>query len=202
MMDALAEILGDEITREVHLQATLYAMDGGEGAGEGFVMADVGYDDIVLRYFGKSCGVNKKGFQLFQTCAVLSGNEEFGCVHIGKRDAQGLEAFAGNLVALVEEEDELLLFAMGENLFFQLFDVESGVRVDHPKDDVGLTHLLEGALDTYTFHYIRGLAYAGRVDKTEGDTAKVDGVFDNIAGGAMNVAHDGLFFVQQGIEKG
>ena len=48
MRQALAEILRNEVTREVHQQAVLYAMDGFECTYQGFVMADVGYDDIVL----------------------------------------------------------------------------------------------------------------------------------------------------------
>ena len=124
VMDALAEILGDKVAGEVYQKAVLDATNGVEGADEGFVMTDVGHDNIVLRNFGQCSGLYQEVFQFVQTCAVLGRDEEFGCVHIGKRDAQGLEAFAGNHVALVEEEDELLLFAMGENLFFQLFDVE------------------------------------------------------------------------------
>lgn len=45
------------------------------------------------------------------------------------------------------------------------------------------------------------MAYASGVDKPEGDALKIDGVFDGIAGGALNVAHDGTVFAQERIEE-
>ena len=45
-------------------------------------------------------------------------------------------------------------------------------------------------------------ADTGGIDEAEGDTSKIHGVFNDVAGGAMNVAHDGTFFVQEGIQQG
>ena len=65
----------------------MYAMDGVESVSKSFIVAYVGDNHIVLRYFGKCSGVYKEGFQLFQTSAMLGGNEEFGGIHIGKGGA-------------------------------------------------------------------------------------------------------------------
>ena len=65
-----------------------------------------------------------------------------------------------------------------------------------------MAHLLEGALDADACHHIGGLTDTGCIDETEGDATKVDGVFYHISGGTVDVAHDGLFFVQKGVEKG
>ena len=60
VVDAFSEILGDEVAGELHLQAVLHAVDGVERTDEGFVVAQVGDDDIVLRYFGKGGGSDQK----------------------------------------------------------------------------------------------------------------------------------------------
>ena len=52
VVDALAEVLGDEVAGELHGEAVLHAVDGVEGVGEGFVVAGVGDDDIALRDVG------------------------------------------------------------------------------------------------------------------------------------------------------
>ena len=39
VVDALAEVLGDEVTGEARLEAVLYAVDGVESTHEGFVVA-------------------------------------------------------------------------------------------------------------------------------------------------------------------
>lgn len=48
MGETLPQVLRDEVTGEVHLEAILHAMDGVESAGEGFVMTEIGDNDIVL----------------------------------------------------------------------------------------------------------------------------------------------------------
>lgn len=58
--EALAEVLGDEVAGEAHLEAVLYAVDGVEGTYEGFVVADVGDDDIALRDFGEGGGIGQE----------------------------------------------------------------------------------------------------------------------------------------------
>ena len=52
VVDALAEVLRDEVAREVHGESVLHAVDGVEGVGEGFVVAGVGDDDVALRDVG------------------------------------------------------------------------------------------------------------------------------------------------------
>ena len=59
-----------------------------------------------------------------------------------------------------------------------------------------------GTLDADAFHYVGGLADAGSVDEAEGDAAQVDGVFDDVACGAVDVAHDGSLFAKEGVEEG
>ena len=56
-MDAFTEVLGDEVSGEVHLKTALYTVDRVEGTGESFVVTDIGDYDITLGYFGKSCGL-------------------------------------------------------------------------------------------------------------------------------------------------
>ena len=48
MGEALPQVLRNEVTGEVYLEAVLYTMDGVEGTGEGFVMTEIGDNDIVL----------------------------------------------------------------------------------------------------------------------------------------------------------
>ena len=76
------------------------------------------------------------------------------------------------------------------------------IRINHPKYNVGLVHLLEGSLDADAFYHIGGLTDTCRIDEAERDATQVDGVFDHIAGRAVDVAHDGFLLVQQGIEQG
>ena len=59
-----------------------------------------------------------------------------------------------------------------------------------------------GALDADVFYLVGGLTDACGVDKTEGDIINIDGVFDGIAGGAMDVADDGAIFMKQAVEQG
>ena len=62
-------------------------------------------------------------------------------------------------------------------------------------------HLLIGALDADALHYIGGLTYTGGVDEAEGDATHIDRVFNDIARGAMDIAHDGALFAYEGIAK-
>jgi len=107
VVDALAEVLGDEVAGELHLQAVLHAVDGVEGTDEGFVVAQVGDDDIALRYFGEGGGIDQERFQLFKACAALGGDEELGGVDVGKCLFQCFALLGSDLVGLVEEENEL-----------------------------------------------------------------------------------------------
>ena len=48
VVDALAEVLGDEVAGELHGEAVLHAVDGVEGVGEGFVVAHIGDNDVAV----------------------------------------------------------------------------------------------------------------------------------------------------------
>ena len=90
--------------------------------------------------------------------------------------------------------------ALRHPLYKQRGSLRTGVN--HPEDDGGLLHLLIGALDADALDNVGGLAYAGGVDEAEGDAAEVDGVFDDIARGAVDVAYDGSLFAYEGVEEG
>ena len=47
VVDALAEVLGDEVTGELEVEAFLYAVDSGEGLAEGSEVAGVGDNGVV-----------------------------------------------------------------------------------------------------------------------------------------------------------
>lgn len=109
VVDALAEVLGDKVAGEASLEAVLYTVDRVEGTNEGFVVAQVGDDDITLRYFGEGGGIEQECFQLFKASAALGGNEELGGVDIGKRLLQCFALLGSDLVGLVEEENDALI---------------------------------------------------------------------------------------------
>ena len=47
VMDALAEVLGDEVAGELEGEVFLHAVDGGEGLAEGCEVAGVGDDGVI-----------------------------------------------------------------------------------------------------------------------------------------------------------
>ena len=47
VVDALAEVLGNEVARELEGEAFLHAVDGGEGLAEGGEVAGVGDDGVI-----------------------------------------------------------------------------------------------------------------------------------------------------------
>ena len=47
VVDALAEVLGDEVARELEGEAFLYAVDGSEGLAEGGEVAGVGDNGVI-----------------------------------------------------------------------------------------------------------------------------------------------------------
>ena len=109
-MDALAEVLGDEVTGELHLQAVLHAVDGVEGVGEGFVVAGVGDDDVVLRDVGQGGGFYEVALESVKAEVLLGGDEELGGIDMGIGLEQGFAFFGGDTVGLVEEEEERFVF--------------------------------------------------------------------------------------------
>ena len=109
VVDALAEVLGDEVTGEARLETVLHAVDGVEGTDEGFVVAQVGDDDIALRYFGEGGGIDQECFQLFKASAALGRDEELGGIDVGKCLLQCFALFGSDLVGFVEEENDALV---------------------------------------------------------------------------------------------
>ena len=47
VVDALAEVLGDEVAGELEGEAFLYAVDGGEGLAEGGEVASIGDNGVI-----------------------------------------------------------------------------------------------------------------------------------------------------------
>ena len=47
VVDALAEVLGDEVAGELEVEAFLYAVDGGESLAEGSEVAGVGDNGVI-----------------------------------------------------------------------------------------------------------------------------------------------------------
>lgn len=107
VVDALAEVLRDEVTGELHLQAVLHAVDGVEGVGEGFVVAGVGDDDVALRDVGQGGGLYKVALESVKAEVLLGGDEELGGIDIGIGLEQGSALFGGDTVGLIEEEEKL-----------------------------------------------------------------------------------------------
>ena len=85
MRQTLAQVLRNEVTRKIHQQTVLYTMIGFEGTHLGFVVADVGYNHIVLRNLRKGSRFYQEGFQFVQSHAVLGGKEEFRSIHFFER---------------------------------------------------------------------------------------------------------------------
>ena len=106
MVDALAEILGDEVAGELHGEAVLHAVDGVEGVGEGFVVAGVGDDDIALRDVGQGGGLYKVALESVEAEVLLGGDEELGGIDMGIGLLEGGALPGGDAVGLVEEEEE------------------------------------------------------------------------------------------------
>ena len=109
VVDALAEVLGNEVAGEACLEAVLYTMNGFEGTDEGFVVAQVGDDDIALRYFGEGGGIDQECFQLFKASAALGRDEELGGIDVGKCLEERFALLGSDLVGFVEEEEETLI---------------------------------------------------------------------------------------------
>ena len=98
-------------------------------------------------------------------------------------------------VGLVLDADDGLVVAGG--------DVRVGdAGLGHHEDDAGTLSSSDRTFNAQLFDGVGGVANAGSVNEAEGNTVEVDGVFDGIAGGALDVGYDGTLFTQQGIEQG
>ena len=70
-VEAVAEVLRYEVGGKAVGEALAHAADGVEGEGEGFVVADVGDDDVGRRYFGQSGGFHEHLAQAVDVGALL-----------------------------------------------------------------------------------------------------------------------------------
>ena len=64
--------------------------------------------------------------------------------------------------------------------------------IDEPQYDASLLDGGIRAIDTYLFDGISGLTDTSRIDKTEGDTLDVDGIFDGIASFNMPIIWESI----------
>lgn len=208
VVHALADVLGKEVAREAGLQAVEGAQYGIVGVHEGFVVAGVGDDYVVLDGLGQVDGIDQHRLEGVDVL-VVRGREEYHCGagHLaGEALVQSGELLPGGVVDFVdfvEGDDEVLAAAAGEYLPGELLDLLRGVGgVDEPDDDGGLVEFLEGTLDAHALDGVVGLADAGGVDEAEGDALQHDGVFDDVAGGAMDVGDEGAVFLDEAVEQG
>lgn len=208
VVHALADILSEEVAREAGLQAVEGALYGVVGVHEGFVVAGVGDDYVALAGLGQVDGFDQHRLEGVDIL-VVRGREEYHCgaVHPASeafvQTGELLPGVVVDLIDLVEGDDEVLVVTAGEYLLRELLDGLWGVGgVDEPDDDGGLVEFLEGAFDTHALDGVVGFAYAGGVDEAEGDALQHDGVFDDVAGGAVDVGDEGSIFFDQVIEQG
>ena len=197
--EAFAQVLRDEIARQAVVEAFAHTADGVEGMRQGLVVADVADDHVVARD-GRDLGrLDQKRLEPVDTLLVFRRDgDRAGAL----RKAVERDIGAPGDVGLVEHQDEPLVAAERQDLAGELGDLLGGFRlVDDPKHDLRLLQLLEGALDAEALDRVVGVADAGRVDETELEATDVDGVLDHVARSAVDVAHDGLLLVEQGVEQ-
>ena len=169
------------------------------GGGEGFIVADVGDDDVVFCDGGYVGGCEDGFLQLRNTVAVLGADAD---------DGDGLSLLVGNVgewvvggvveVGFVHHGDEFFPLCMLQH-FKCLF--KSGWLVGEPQCDDGLVKFFVGALDAHTLDDVRRVAQTGGVDKAEGDAMQQRRVFYHVASGAVDVAHYRLIIVEQAVEQ-
>ena len=202
VVEAFAQVLAHEVAREARSQPFLHAADGRQGAGQRLVVAHVAHHHVRLRQVGQGGEGHQPLLEVGQPVPPLGreGHDE----GIFRQPLEGGGTAAGRQeVGLVEHQHEVLALAAGQDVGAQLAVLLAGAGgVDDPQDDVRLLQLLEAPLDAQALDGVGGLADAGRVDEAEGDAAQVQGVLDDVARGAVDVAHDGAFLAHQGVEQG
>ena len=197
MEDTFTQVLRDEIGGEMRGKTVLHTVEGIERVSEGFVVAHVGDDDVALSRVWKVGGFDQERLEAGEVRALLGGEGEDGDVR-GRGEAGSI-----CLVTLVEEEEDLLVGEVGEDL--RVEGAEACfilVDVAHEEDDLRLLHGAETPFDAQRFDGVVRLTDAGSVDEAEGDAVDVYSVFYHIACGAVDVAHDGFVFIEQGVEQG
>ena len=74
MEEALAEVLADEVVGKVGVEAVLYAVDVIQGTGKGFIVSQVGDDDITGVDLRQGGGFRQQGLQTCDSCFFLGRN--------------------------------------------------------------------------------------------------------------------------------
>ena len=79
------------------------------------------------------------------------------------------------------------------NRFVYLINIFVGIYQKHY--NLCLLHLAIGTFNTHTFDSILSGSYTCRIDKSEGDSSKVNGILNHISGGSLNIRNNGSVFV-------
>ena len=196
-VESLAEVFGYEVSAELHLHAGEDVLGAFVGTEESVVMTGRGDDDVRIGKGGEVGGFVNSSFQFIDVEIVLGGNPQ-ECV-VADLEKGGGKRFNGSLfVYLVVDDNQRLIvaeFLYFFNIFFRWF------LVDYPDDDTGFADGCVGAVDANLLDGVGGLTNAGGIDESKGGALQVDGVFDGVAGGAVNIGNDGAVVFQQSVQE-
>ena len=208
MVEAVAEVLGDEVGGGGGGEAVADAGEGGSGVLEGFKVTGVGHEGGLGGGVELAPGGGQGLAEFLQPVAGLGGDDEqLPCRSLEQGSEgfpHGADGLSGRCVGLVEQEDQLLLVChassdvpgAGEQGLLRLLEVE------HGQHELGGGEFLVGPFDADTFDGVVALAQARRIDETEEHAVEVAGLFDGVARGACDVGNDGAVLAEQGIEEG
>lgn len=152
-VEALADVLVEQVAGQAVVKAVDGAGDGVAGAGEGLVMAGVGDDDGIAVHIGQGGGLDDEAPEGLDVFLALGTDGHDRCA-LGQQVVQLTSC--GDIivkVGLVENGDEGLALAAVEDVMGH-----AGVGacdVNNPKYDVGLVDGLPGALNA---HALDGVA--------------------------------------------
>lgn len=79
--------------------------------------------------------------------------------------------------------------------------LEVACKIDHSEHYRRLGDLLERPFDSDLFDCFGGLAETGGVDEAEKDSVYVQGLFDGVTGGAVDVGNDGAVFAEEALSN-
>ena len=124
----------------------------------------------------------------------------------------GVKGVGGDEINLVDDEEELLIAQIGLDATIDVEGVLDAAlggggigktgAIDEPKHNLSTLEALIGALDTHGLDLVAGVANACGVDEANELPIEEDGVLDDVARGAVHIAHDGTFVAQQVVEEG
>ena len=129
---------------------------------------------------------------------VVNASPFLGADH-GKGKYVGIEFLHIHKVSLVVNANAL--FAFSQFTHFVKFLV-CWRSIHQPENDAGFLDFLHGALNTHLFHFVRGLPNTGSIDEAELEPIDFHGIFNGVAGGAMDVADKGTIVTQKAVEQG